>query len=109
MGNALTLRTMSPGLQEVVVRDVATSHIGGRAGCGKSARPDLVRGRVGQPPGLLYNTFFAPPPRPHAPFRRPLLARGDRASPSPPRLPAAVARSQAWCGNARPGHAAQDG
>ncbi len=59
MGNALTLRAMSPGLQEVVARDVATSHIGGRAGCGKSARPDLVRGRVGRPLGLLYNGLFA--------------------------------------------------
>jgi hypothetical protein len=41
MGNALTLRTMSPGLQEVVVQYVATRHTGGRAGCGKSARPDV--------------------------------------------------------------------
>jgi hypothetical protein len=60
MGNALTLRTMSPGLQEVVVHYVATRHTGGRAGCGKSARPDLVRGRGGQPLGLLYNALFSP-------------------------------------------------
>ena len=54
MSNALTLRDMSPGLQEVVGREVATSHISGRAGWWKSPCPDLARGRGGQPPGLLY-------------------------------------------------------
>ena len=47
MSNALTLRDMSPGLQEVVGREVATSHISGRAGWRKSPSPDLARGRVG--------------------------------------------------------------
>ena len=45
MGNALTLRTMSPGLRKVVRRATITSHIGGRAVCRKSARTALVRGR----------------------------------------------------------------
>ncbi len=62
MSNALTLRDMSPGLQEVVGREVATSHISGRAGWWKSPCPDLARGRGGQPPGLLYKALFAPPP-----------------------------------------------
>src|SRR5215831_10299086 len=34
---------------------LATSHINGRAGWWKSPRPDLARGRGGQPPGLLYS------------------------------------------------------
>ena len=43
-----------------------TRPIGGRAGCGKSAGPDLARGRVGQPLGLLYNGLFHRP-RPPTP------------------------------------------
>ena len=68
MFNALTLETMSPGLQKVVETRVTTSHIGGRAGWWKSPCPDLARGRDGQPPGLLYNgistgaNLGAPPP-----------------------------------------------
>ena len=58
MSNALTLNDMSPGLRKVVGTRVTTSHIGGRAGCGKSACPDSARGRVGQPPGLLYKHFL---------------------------------------------------
>ena len=58
MSNALTLRDRSPGLQEVVGREVATSHINGRAGWWKSPCPDLARGRGGQPPGLLYKTLL---------------------------------------------------
>ncbi|MHC4156661.1 MAG: hypothetical protein ACYST6_17315 [Planctomycetota bacterium] len=55
---------MLPGLQEVVGRDVATSHIGGGAGCGKSARPDLVRGWVrvtAQPTLQRYFSALLPP------------------------------------------------
>jgi hypothetical protein len=67
LANALTLRDMSPGLQEVVGRQVATSHIGGGAGWWKSPRPDLARGRDGQPPGLLYNGILSPAPPAHNP------------------------------------------
>src|SRR5262245_63060261 len=37
---------------------VATSHISGSAGWWKSPCPDLARGRVGQPLGLLYNALL---------------------------------------------------
>lgn len=76
MSNALTLSDMSPGLQEVVGREVATSHINGRAGWWKSPCPDLARGRDGQPPGLLYNGLFHRPRRP-SPLPRPRAAAGS--------------------------------
>jgi hypothetical protein len=47
---------------------LATSHINGRAGWWKSPRPDLARGRGGQPPGLLYNGLL------HRPSAAPLAA-----------------------------------
>jgi hypothetical protein len=120
MCNALTLLDMLPGLQEVVVRDVAARHLGGRAVCGKSARTDLVRGRdrvTARP--TLQRHFSAGPsgsqplktPLGHADVarRRPLLARGAGGIPSTQRRPAAAARSKAWRGNTRPGQANQDG
>src|SRR5262249_57886524 len=44
--NALTLSDRAPGLVKVAGR-APTSPLGGRAGCGQSARPDLARGREG--------------------------------------------------------------
>src|SRR5262249_13324316 len=94
MSNALTLRDMSPGLQEVVGREVATSHISGRAGWWKSPCPDLARGRGGQPPGLLYNGILAPVSA-GAPRRSP--HRPDATSPL---CPAACAcREARWRGS----------
>ena len=43
---------------------LATSHLSGGAGGWKSPRPDLARGRVGQPLGLLYKPLFSPAPPP---------------------------------------------
>src|SRR5262249_27683671 len=51
----------------------------------KSPCPDLVRGRGGQPPGLLYNGLCAPSrrprPPPHAPPPTPLPPGRWRATP----------------------------
>jgi hypothetical protein len=53
--------------------------------------------------------LFKPPPPAACLRRRPLPARGAGGSPSTQRRPAVAACSQAWRGNARPGHAGQVG
>ena len=57
MSNALTLHDMSPGLRKVVGRRSPRATLAEGAGCRKSACPELARGRVGQPLGLLYKVF----------------------------------------------------
>ena len=109
MGNALTLESMSPGLQEVVGRHVATSRIGGGAGCGKSARPDLARGRVRVTARPTLQRHFPLVPSAACLRQRPLLAPVDGGVPSTQRLLAKAARSKTWHGNARPGQTARDG
>jgi hypothetical protein len=67
-----------------------------------------------------YKGIVAPPPRERNPRKRPWVSQrrspaaaarapGDGGGPSTQRLLIAVARSKAQCGNARSGHAAQDG
>jgi hypothetical protein len=85
------------------------SRMGGGAGCGKSARPDLVRGRVwvtARPTLQRHFRLVNPAVRPR---RRPLLACGDGGFPSTRRQHATVDCRKAWRGNARPGQAAEDG
>src|SRR5262249_4999409 len=99
MSNALTLSDMSPGLVKVVGR-APTSHLGGRAGCGKSARPDLARGRDGLPPGLLYKPLFTqsyPPPSAHPPPATALpLVPALGAGPHGPRCPPGAGLARAY-------------
>jgi hypothetical protein len=77
MSNALTLSNMSPGLQEVVGREVAMSHISGGAGWWKSPCPDLVRGRVRVTARPTLQALLALPPG-YALPRRPGHAAQDR-------------------------------
>ena len=57
MSNALTLHDMSPGLRKVVGRESPRATLAEEPDAGKSACPELARGRVGQPLGLLYKVF----------------------------------------------------
>jgi hypothetical protein len=62
--------------------------------------------RIGSPNGIFARRCHR---LPLARLRQRLPARRAGGSPSTPRLPAKAARSKAWHGNARSGHAAQDG